>query len=179
MSEEQARDMIAELGLMPEQVETFYKLAGDAEAKLQLELLQGYIDDLPDDVQTTITQQILLGDYQGAVATVQAYANRNPAWLAIQLETGLAEEQIRRLRAKILGLSNSLASVFDIGGLSVAAAGYAAPAAATTRGVPMGRATVAPVNVHVHTAVIGDRYDVQRVIGRAVRGAVRLSGVRK
>ena len=179
VGEDQARDMIAELGLMPEQVETFYKLAGDAEAKNQLELLQGYIDGLPEDVQTTITQKILLGDYQGAVATVQTYANNHPINSELVLDTYAARQALAALRRT----ANSIGSVFDFGGMSMMApapAGYAAPAPATRGRVGVGAtaATVAPVNVHIHTAVVGDRYDVQRVVGRAAAAAVRLGGRR-
>jgi hypothetical protein len=36
---------------------------------------------------------------------------------------------------------------------------------------------VAP-SITINTAVIGDRYDVQRVVARALRGSVRLAGSR-
>ena len=74
-----AQDLATKLGLLPEDIETRYKLSGDEEAKAKIGLLQGAIDNLPDDVQTTVTQKIIAGDYQGALATVQNYYNRNPA----------------------------------------------------------------------------------------------------
>ena len=66
------------LGLMPEDLETRYKLSGDEEAKAKLQLLQGSIDALPKDVQAKITQQIVAGDYQGAVSAVQTYFAQHP-----------------------------------------------------------------------------------------------------
>ena len=74
-----AQDLATKLGLLPEDIETRYKLSGDEEAKIKLGFLQGAIDNLPEDVQTTVTQKIIAGDYQGALATVQNYYNRNPA----------------------------------------------------------------------------------------------------
>ena len=74
-----AQDLAAKLGLLPEDIETRYKLSGDEEAKIKLGFLQGAIENLPEDVQTTVTQKIIAGDYQGALATVQNYYNRNPA----------------------------------------------------------------------------------------------------
>ena len=66
------------LGLTPEQVETAIKLSGDAEARYKLGLLQGQIDALPEDVQTTVTQKILTGDYQGALGEIQTYYDKHP-----------------------------------------------------------------------------------------------------
>jgi hypothetical protein len=70
------------LGLTPEQVITDIKLAGDAEARFKLELLQGQMDTLDEGVQAEITQKIIAGDWQGAMATMttamQQHATNNP-----------------------------------------------------------------------------------------------------
>ena len=85
-----------QLGLVPENMETIYNLAGTEEAKIKLDLLQTYIAGLPEDVQTTVTQQILLGDYVGAVATVQQHAANNPATMHIYADVSNAMNQINR-----------------------------------------------------------------------------------
>ena len=77
LSEEAADDMIQRLGLMPNDIETRYKLSGTEEAKLKIGLLQTSIDNLPKDVQARVTQQIIAGDYVGAVNTVQNYYDRH------------------------------------------------------------------------------------------------------
>ena len=64
LSKSQTDDMAKALGLLPEDLETRYKLSGDEEAKAKIGLLQGAIDALPKDVQAKVTQQIILGDYQ-------------------------------------------------------------------------------------------------------------------
>lgn len=66
------------LGLTPEDVETAIKLSGDEDAKIRLGLLQTAITSLPEDTQLKINTQIAMGDYQGAMRTVQAYMNVNP-----------------------------------------------------------------------------------------------------
>lgn len=86
LSDEQTEALADSLGLLPEDLETRYKLSGDEEAKLKLGLLQGAIDSLDKDVQAKVTQQIIVGDYQGALATVQAGFNRNPPTVPTEVE---------------------------------------------------------------------------------------------
>jgi hypothetical protein len=83
-SKEAADDVIYTLGLMPEDIETRYALSGTEEAKLKLDLLSGSIDDLPADVRTKVTQEIIAGDYVGALGTVQTYYDKHPATLYVQ-----------------------------------------------------------------------------------------------
>jgi hypothetical protein len=83
LSETAADDVIYTLGLMPEDIETRYALSGVEEAKVKLDLLSGSIDDLPKDVQAKVTQQIITGDYVGALNTVQSYYDRHPAKLPV------------------------------------------------------------------------------------------------
>jgi hypothetical protein len=85
LSGDEADDVIYTLGLMPEDIETRYALSGTEEAKIKLDLLSGSIDDLPKDVKATVTQQIIAGDYVGALDTVQGYYDRNPARLGVKL----------------------------------------------------------------------------------------------
>jgi hypothetical protein len=90
LSETQADELIAKLGLMPKDVETRYKLSGTEEAKLQLQLLQGTIDRLDKNVQAVIDYKILMGDYVGAVQTAQNYANRHPVTIPVELRVSTA-----------------------------------------------------------------------------------------
>lgn len=94
------------LGLTDPDVETAIRLSGDEKAITQLQLLQADLEKIDDtDVQATIRQQILAGDYQGAVATAQAYFNKNPLTATVRLDTNAAKQQIRELK------ENSLRSV--------------------------------------------------------------------
>ena len=56
--------------------------------------------------------------------------------------------------------------------------GWGSSRAATTRGVMPYTAPAPTAHVTINTAVIGDRYDVQRVVTRALRGSLRLAGAR-
>lgn len=78
LSDEQTADLATSLGLLPDDIETRFKLSGDAEAQLKLQLLQGVIDGLPDEVQTEVAMNVLAGDPQAAVAAVQTYMDHNP-----------------------------------------------------------------------------------------------------
>jgi hypothetical protein len=79
LSDEQTAALAASLGLLPEDIETRYKLSGDEEAKLRIGLLQTAIENLPKDVQTQVTQKILVGDYQGALNVINTYYANNHA----------------------------------------------------------------------------------------------------
>jgi hypothetical protein len=88
MSGSAADDVIRRLGLMPEDVETRYNLSGTEDARAKLDLLSSSIDDLPKNVKTTVTQQIIAGDYQGALATIQNYYNNHPATVKVNVTMG-------------------------------------------------------------------------------------------
>jgi hypothetical protein len=78
LSEDDTKALAGQLGLLPEDIVTRYNLSGDEEAKIKIGLLQSAIDNLPEDVQTNVTQHILLGDYKGALDVVQNYLSNNP-----------------------------------------------------------------------------------------------------
>jgi hypothetical protein len=78
LSKDDADAMIRKLGLMPKDIETRYKMSGTEEARVKIGLLQTSIDNLPKDVQAKVTQQIIKGDYVGAVNTVQNYFTNHP-----------------------------------------------------------------------------------------------------
>jgi hypothetical protein len=129
LSAEAADDMIAKLGLLPEDIETRYQLSGDAEAQLKLGFLQTAIDNLPEDVQTTVTQQIIVGDYQGALATVQAYYTRNPAVVKLNVQVGNVEK-FRLPSGQV---------VYDAGGTVGSSGGIAGESGAELVRYPSGR----------------------------------------
>jgi hypothetical protein len=189
-SEQEARDkantLMIELGLIPSEVETIYNLAGIEEAKLKLDLLSGSIDALPDNVRTTVTQQIIEGDYVGALNTIQAYYDRHPAEVTVDANIDKALEAIRRLQT-IARLANIVVSVgsqsrsASAGAPATGSVGVARTATATTSGGGGGGVALAaapPVirnyHVTVQAAVVGNRYDVQRAVTRALRNAERL-----
>ena len=87
LSDDETAALAASLGLLPEDIETRYELSGDEEAKIKIGLLQGAIDDLPKSVQTQVHQQIITGDYQGALNTIQNYYNNHPAQVRITFVT--------------------------------------------------------------------------------------------
>jgi hypothetical protein len=74
------------LGLTPEDIETRYKLSGDEEARIRIGLLQTSIDNLPLDVQTQVTQKIIMGDYQGALAIIQGYYSSHPVTVQVKAQ---------------------------------------------------------------------------------------------
>lgn len=78
LSDEETQVLGHQLGLLPEDIETRYKLSQTEEARTKIGLLQGAIEALPKDVQAKVTQQIIAGDYVGAVNTIQTYNNNHP-----------------------------------------------------------------------------------------------------
>ena len=88
LSAGQAQDLGKRLGLLPKDIATRYKLNGTEEARTKIGLLQTAINNLPKDVQTRVTQQIIKGDYQGALATVQGYYNSHPASVDVNARAG-------------------------------------------------------------------------------------------
>ena len=168
-SEEEARDkandLMIQLGLVPENMETVYDLAGTEEAKLQLDLLQGYIAAIPADVQTTITQQVLAGDYVGAVATVQAYADAHPATLYVDADVSRALEAIRRVREALAAAQ--VASIV-LGVSSQSATTSTAPTSAAARSVAVAPAAVAGAGQRPRPCR-GGRQPLRRRTGRVRR----------
>ena len=84
LSEEQTGQLAEALGLMPEDIETRYEMSGTEEAITKIGLLETSIEGLPDNVQTKVTQQIIAGDYQGALDTVNDFYEQNPAILPVK-----------------------------------------------------------------------------------------------
>ena len=85
LTEDQINEYLKVLGLTPDQVNTAITVSGTEAARQKLTLLQTQIDELPKDVQTKVTQQIIAGDYQGALATINSYYANNPATLPVKV----------------------------------------------------------------------------------------------
>ena len=203
-AEEQANALQQRLGLIPENVETLYRLLGDADATAKLGLIQGYIDNLPASVQTEVAMHILADDPQAALSAVTTYIANHPMNAPVGLNTTPALNDYAQLRAILdrtvkvpvtLQATNTLASQIGPakgGGPRSVAPSSSAPAAASfgVAAVPAAAVTVpytvpysapavtVPVNVTVNAAVIGNRYDVTRTVAEATRTAIRLAGRR-
>jgi hypothetical protein len=219
ISTDDAAQLLAQIGLTPDNFSTYYELIGDEDAKAKLALLQSTLSSLPAYVQTQVQMQIIKGDYQGAVATIQGYLDHHTTKAQMDLNTQGAEEDyaafqrriernetLATIRVQYVGVnSNSGGGQVGQGG-AVRSVGAPAPALALTpapAGVdeagddptPTAAATVTPSNVwmptsnqttlpertlNVHVAVqagvIGNRFDVERAVLRAVRSGTRLRG---
>jgi hypothetical protein len=231
LSGDQADDMIRRLGLMPEDIETRYKLSGTEEAKQKIGLLQSSIDNLPKDVQAKVTQQIIAGDYQGALATVNNYYATHQAQLPTDVKSPTAPELDGALNAAKNYYNNHPVPIPTVivppsrarahGGTVGPEGGIAGEAGAEFATLPDGRrvlitnTTIVPGGTkvtsaartrsilrHVHhipryangtgsaaapfvlqpvtvqAAVIGNRFDVQRAVAKALRGHQRYNGLR-
>lgn len=88
------------LGLTAADYEARFALAGAEEARLQLGLLSGAIEGLPDDLEVTVTQQILAGDFVAARDTVANYYAENPVPLPTEADTSGADADIQ---SKVIG----------------------------------------------------------------------------
>ncbi len=93
----------------------------------------------------------------------------------------IARDRDADIFVRVHGASQAALQVGAIPGVSATALG--APAAVATAGAPSAVTMVAPapvqhVNVSVNAGVIGNRWDLQRIIARAVRSGQRLNGRR-
>lgn len=91
LTDEQVTHLAEVLGLTEGDYEARFALAGAEEARLQLELLGGAIEGLPDDIEMIVTQQILAGDFVAARDTVAQYYADNPVTLETEADTSGAE----------------------------------------------------------------------------------------
>ena len=272
----EAANAIADgLNLTDGEYEARFNLAGAEEARLKLQLLGSAIAGLPANIEQSVNQKIIAGDYVGALADMDAFYASNPGTVAVEADTtgytdqvGEILEEVPNARVKLdadtAPAEDDIAAVedaphettVDADADTVAAAselldvtskqrnaliravpqagnaeyvldnvadprtsvitaiahtgnaeaalnntarsrtshiytvthgggggggGGASPSAAAAPTAGTSGARAAPVyspNITINTAVIGDRYDVQRVVTRAVRGAVRIAGAR-
>lgn len=79
LTNQQLQELAKTLGLTPKDLEIRFKMSGIEEARTRLDLLSGAIADLPDDKKTRVEQQIIAGDFVGALATVNDYYKGHPA----------------------------------------------------------------------------------------------------
>ena len=69
-----AADYLTTLGLTPEQVETAIRLAGDQQAKAQIEDVKSKLGEIPKSVASSIQADIDNGSYATALAKLNALA---------------------------------------------------------------------------------------------------------
>ena len=227
LSADKAQALIDKLGLTPTDIETRYQLSGTEEARLKIGLLQSSIDSLPKYVQTQVAQQIITGDYQGALNTIQTYYNNHPPKAIVQTEPGDIIGTVQSMQRTVnnnpikvpvqFRVGNTLYQ--DAGGVTGPAGGLAAEAGPEFVTFPDGRrmlltrptfvparsrvtrrtltermlrtgsptamlyggsssTTTRPVQITINTAVLGNRYDIQRAVRGATRDGIRLAGSR-
>lgn len=82
------------LGLTATDYEARFNLAGAEEARLQLDLLSGAIEGLPANIEQTVTQQILAGDFVEARDTVAQFYADNPVTLETEADTSGATDDL-------------------------------------------------------------------------------------
>lgn len=163
---DEIENLIFQMGLTPDQIETTIKLNKIEEAKTQLGLLQTAIENLPKEVQTTIAQKIVTGDYVGALQTVQDYYNRHPAKLPVLL-----------VDSKGRPIGNINAPGIEVpGGRSIGPA--AAPSVGLMAAAPAGSVgasarAVVPINMNFHIEVRADRTTDTVSLGKAIVGAIQ------
>ena len=85
------------LGLTPEQVETYLKVAGDAEAKLKIQLYNDLLEDIPPDVSSEIVALIAEGEYQKAAARMEQLARDRHAtvYASVDINEGNIKQQVQ------------------------------------------------------------------------------------
>ncbi len=83
LSDQQVDLLRESLGLTAKDWEARFTMAGTEEARVKVGLLQSSIASLPKDVQARVTQEIIKGDYVGALRDIQAYYNNHP--LSVQV----------------------------------------------------------------------------------------------
>jgi hypothetical protein len=192
ISEEAVAALLAQIGLTPDNFETMYELNGTEDAKVKLQLLQSAIDKLPEYVQLQVQQQIILGDYTGALATVQAAFARG-AKVPVHVDSSPADAEMAAWRKRqantIVRVPVGTYSVAGTtygktgGGRSVEPAGVGVePMAADTGTAVSTYTTTVPtvtiptpsITVNLSAGVVGNRWDLQRWVRSAVRSQERL-----
>lgn len=96
-TDEEIQGYLYTLGLTPEQVETYLKIAGDAEAKLKIQLYNDLLDDIPPDVKSEIAAYIAEGEYAKAAARMDALARDRHAtvYASVDINEGNIKAQVQ------------------------------------------------------------------------------------
>jgi hypothetical protein len=94
LTAQEATAVATALGLTEGDFKARFDLAGAAEAQLQLGLLQGAIEGLPDDIELQVNTLIAQGKYVEARDTVQAYYESNPALLPTEADVAAFTEGV-------------------------------------------------------------------------------------
>lgn len=109
LSASQVGQLKEQLGLLPSDIRTRYELSGDAEAAMRLQLLQGAMQNLPEEVQVRVQAAIARGDFSAALQAVQGQFESNPLKVNTALDTSEAVATVqaftgqqRQVIAKVL-----------------------------------------------------------------------------
>jgi hypothetical protein len=95
LTEEQIADLVAQMGLIPENARTQFELMGAEDANAKLALLSGVLSSLPPDVQRKVTLAVLADDPQAALAAIQtAVGDAPPVALSTTADMSGAAEAV-------------------------------------------------------------------------------------
>jgi tetratricopeptide (TPR) repeat protein len=194
ISEDAVAALLAQIGFTPDHFDTMYELNGIEDAKLKLQLLQTQINNLPEYVQLEVQQQIITGDYNGALATVQNAFSRGakvPLYADdSNLYKSLANFQqhannhpiVQPVVARTSGKAYMTTPTGRSAEPSAMLTADGTEATTYTGGDSTVSTLVMParavnVNVNVNAAVIGNRADVQRAVLDAMTQAQRLGRI--
>ena len=194
-----ANNLMIQMGLIPENVNTMYALMGVEAAKAQLDLLAVYIDRIPGNVPVRIGAAVARGDFVaarimaeralGGEMLVPVHANLDPFMKDVEnLKYNMKYATPVAIPARM-----ALTGSTSIGRGTAANGGRAVPAgveldedgapvdytaAAYTPTAPpvvtVGGSRLVNVNLTVQAAVVGNRFDTQRMLRGAVRELERL-----
>jgi hypothetical protein len=148
-----------------------FELSGTEEAITKIGLLQTSIDDLPDEKQVKVEQEIIAGDYVGALKIIQDYYDQNPATLPVvpTISRGPTSNPI---------FGAPTTSGLSAGGLAAAPAATAGPTLpAVTMAVAAPKQTQPVINLYttLNAGVIGDPF--ARAVEDGTRRNLRLMPV--
>jgi hypothetical protein len=188
-----ANTLMVEMGYIPENVTTMYMLMGIEEAKAQLALLGPYIDALTQPVQMRIGAAVAHGDFiQARIIAERSLGGQ--LLIPVHANTGPFIKDVDNLRynmkyATPIAIPAKMALTGGVptggnynysGGRPTMAATAtqtdAAPAGyySTSTATPVGGNRTTNVNIAVNAAMVGNRYEVQRMLRGSVRELERL-----
>ncbi|NLA35138.1 MAG: hypothetical protein GX868_05550, partial [Actinobacteria bacterium] len=112
LNEDQVRQYIEAMGLLPEQVTTAIRVSGLEAASVRLNAYIDLLDGrIPPEIATSIVAQIESGDVEGAASRLADFARSNPALLEVGVDqdsVDKTEEQIADVKAKLAQLPSEI-----------------------------------------------------------------------
>jgi polyhydroxyalkanoate synthesis regulator phasin len=184
LTDDEVATLRDELNLTAKDYKARFEMSGTEEALTQIGLLQTAIDDLPEEERIKVTQEILAGDYKGALKIVQDYYDDNPLNVNLNVSPqypsgfrniggGLVPGP--RANGGTIPPSGEVALVGERGPEIVALPGRSRVyTAGQTANMLAGGGTTNVFNIALHAGVIGAPWDVARAVEDANRRLVRL-----